>query len=87
MVAAPETDAQGQTRLRSQPVFCLLRAGLLDSLVQFTAGGGRKIDAWTALHTTVLVPFDLPGDDPQAFFNTNTLAELQSLHTQAKDRS
>jgi len=87
MVAAPETNAQGQTRLRSQPVFCLLRAGLLDSLVQFTAGGGRKIDAWTALHTTVLVPFDLPGDDPQAFFNTNTLAELQSLQTQPKDRS
>ena len=81
MVAAPETDAQGQTRLRSQPVFCLLRVGLLDSLVQFTKDGGRKIDAWTALHTTVLVPFDLPGDDPQAFFNTNTLAELQSLQT------
>ena len=81
MAAAPETDAQGQTQLRSQPVFCLLRANLLDSLVQFTAGGGRKIDAWTALHTTVLVPFDLPGDDPHAFFNTNTLAELQTLHS------
>jgi len=81
MVAAPETDAQGQTRLRSQPVFCLLRVGLLDSLAQFTAAGGRKIDAWTALHTTVLVPFDLPGDDPRAFLNTNTLAELQSLQT------
>jgi molybdopterin-guanine dinucleotide biosynthesis protein A len=27
----------------------------------------------------VLVPFDLPGDDRRAFFNANTLADLQSL--------
>jgi molybdopterin-guanine dinucleotide biosynthesis protein A len=27
----------------------------------------------------VVVPFNQPSDDPQAFFNANTLAELQSL--------
>jgi molybdopterin-guanine dinucleotide biosynthesis protein A len=79
MVAAPETDDRGITQLRAQPVFCLLHGGLLESLTRFTQSGGRKIDAWTAQHTTVLVPFDGEGDDPRAFFNANTLAELQSL--------
>lgn len=75
MAAAPEADG----RVRTQPVFCLLRVELLESLVAFTHGGGRKIDAWTALHQTVSVPFDQPGDDPRAFCNANTLAELHAL--------
>ena len=75
MAAGREEDGQ----LRNQPVFCLLRRELLESLVSFTHGGGRKIDAWTALHKTVAVPFDRPGDDPRAFFNANTLAELHAL--------
>ncbi|QTD44188.1 molybdenum cofactor guanylyltransferase MobA [Ottowia testudinis] len=79
MVSAPETDDTGATRLRPQPVFCLLRASLLESLVRFTHGGGRKIDAWTAQHRQVLVPFNEPGDDPRAFANANTLAELRAL--------
>jgi molybdopterin-guanine dinucleotide biosynthesis protein A len=79
MAAAPETDKTGQVQIRPQPVFCLLRVELLESLLKFTQEGGRKIDAWTALHNTVLVPFDLPGDDVNAFCNTNTLAELRQL--------
>ncbi|MDI1270067.1 MAG: molybdenum cofactor guanylyltransferase MobA [Polaromonas sp.] len=75
VVAAPEEDGQ----LRAQPVFCLLRTRLLESLMLFTTSGGRKIDAWTAQHKTVLVPFNQPGDDPRAFFNANTLAELHQL--------
>ncbi|MDB5874458.1 MAG: molybdenum cofactor guanylyltransferase MobA [Ramlibacter sp.] len=75
MAAAREEDGQ----IRTQPVFCLLRTELMESLVRFTHGGGRKIDAWTALHKTVVVPFDLPGDDPRAFFNANTLAQLHQL--------
>ena len=75
VVAAPEEDGQ----LRPQPVFCLLRTRLLQSLMLFTTSGGRKIDAWTAQHKTVLVPFNLPGDDARAFFNANTLAELHQL--------
>lgn len=78
MVAAPEDGPQGR-QVRAQPVFCLLRVELMESLVAFTHGGGRKIDAWTALHKTVLVPFDAPGDDARAFFNANTLAELHQL--------
>ena len=75
MASGPEQDGQ----LRTQPVFCLLRRELLESLVRFTHGGGRKIDAWTAQHRTVTVPFDQPGDDPRAFYNANTLAELRDL--------
>ena len=61
--------------LRTQPVFCLMRASVLESLVRFTTSGGRKIDAWTATLRTVTVPFD----DAQAFVNANTLAELRQL--------
>jgi molybdenum cofactor guanylyltransferase len=75
MAAAPEQDG----KLHTQPVFCLLRVELLESLVKFTHVGGRKIDAWTALHKTAAVPFDAPQDDPRAFFNANTLAELHLL--------
>lgn len=75
MAAAREEDGQ----IRPQPVFSLLRRELMESLVGFTHGGGRKIDAWTAQHKTVLVPFDREGDDPAAFFNANTLAELHKL--------
>jgi len=79
MAAALESDEQGRTAVRTQPVFCLLRVELLESLVRFTQGGGRKIDAWTGQHKTVVVPFDHPGDDPLAFANANTLAELKQL--------
>ena len=79
MVAAPEADKDGVAKTRAQPVFSLMKIDLMESLADFTAQGGRKIDAWTALHKTVLVPFDLPSDEPRAFFNANTLAELQSL--------
>ena len=51
---------------------------------QLWAGAsGYAYDAWTGQHRTVVVPFDRPGDDPSAFFNANTLAELHRLE-QAK---
>ncbi|QHE84559.1 molybdenum cofactor guanylyltransferase MobA [Hydrogenophaga sp. BPS33] len=70
MAAAPE-----EGRLRAQPVFCLLRTDLMESLVSYLNAGERKFDRWTAKHRTVEVPFD----DAQAFFNANTLAELSQL--------
>ena len=79
MAAAPEVSQDGKVQVRPQPVFCLLRVSLLESLVRFTQDGGRKIDTWTGLHKTVIVPFDQPQDDPNAFCNTNTLAELRQL--------
>lgn len=79
MVNAPDSEGGGEPVLRPQPVFCLLRTSLRESLMRFTEAGGRKVQAWTAQHRTVLVPFDRPGDAPDAFFNANTLAELQAL--------
>ena len=84
--AANEQDAdiamaagrEGDGQLRTQPVFCLLGVHLLESLVKFVNDGGRKIDAWTAQHKMVVVPFDAPGDS-RAFSNANTLAELHQL--------
>jgi molybdopterin-guanine dinucleotide biosynthesis protein A len=80
MAAAREEDGQ----FRAQPVFSLMKRELMESLVRFTDAGGRKIDAWTAQHRTVLVPFDRAGDEASAFFNANTLAELHALEGQRR---
>jgi len=74
-IAMAATREDGMTM--PQPVFCLLKATLLESLVKFLHGGQRKIDRWTALHHCVPVEFD----DASAFFNANTVAELQRLQT------
>lgn len=58
-----------------QPVFCLLKSELLESLVRFTRSGQRKIDRWTAQHRCANVLFE----DASAFFNANTVQDLQSL--------
>jgi molybdopterin-guanine dinucleotide biosynthesis protein A len=71
MATAPEDDGV----LRRQPVFCVLKVTLKDSLQSFLAQGGRKIGAWTALHHTVEVPFE----DPLAFRNLNTVEDVQRL--------
>ena len=65
-----------------QPVFCLMKATLLESLVRFTHGGGRKIDRWTAQHRCAIASFA----DERAFFNANTLAELRQLQGTAAPR-
>lgn len=75
MVGACEEDGL----LRAQPVFCLMRVDVRESLLAFMQQGGRKIDAWTAQLKTVLVPFNTANDNPRAFFNANTVEQLQSL--------
>jgi len=62
-------------RVQVQPVFCLMAASLMESLVAFTQSGQRKIDKWTGQHRCATVVFD----DADAFFNANTLEELQRL--------
>lgn len=76
MVRAPDSE-DPQHAPRAQPVFCLLRTTLLESLVKFTHDGGRKIDRWTAQHRCAMVDFD----DAAPFFNANTLNELRQLET------
>ncbi len=70
---AATQSADGTTQV--QPVFCLLRTSLLESLVRFTQSGQRKIDRWTAQHRCIEVPFA----DEAAFFNANTPDDLQQL--------
>ena len=72
-IAIAATREDGVVQL--QPVFCLMRAELLESLVAFTGSGQRKIDRWTSQHRCATVVFD----DTGAFFNANTPEELQRL--------
>lgn len=65
----------GVQRQQVQPVFCLMKANLMESLVSFLQSGQRKIDRWTAQHRCVEVVFE----DAAAFFNANTVAELQQV--------
>jgi molybdenum cofactor guanylyltransferase len=74
IATSPEPDGSVQV----QPVFCLMRATLLDSLVRATTAGERKIDRWAKQQRCSEVLFE----DADAFFNANTLAELQSLQDQ-----
>lgn len=61
--------------VQPQPVFCLMHTPLLEDLVAFLHAGQRKIDRWTARHRCAQVIFE----DADAFFNANTLEELQRL--------
>ncbi|MFM2050773.1 MAG: hypothetical protein RL682_1264 [Pseudomonadota bacterium] len=79
MASAPESNPDGTTTLRRQPVFCLVKTSLFSSLQQFVDGGGSKIFAWVQQHTYSEVPFDRADDVANAFFNANTLAQLQHL--------
>ena len=72
-IAMAATVEEGQVQV--QPVFCLMRATLMESLVAFTHGGQRKIDRWTGQHRCATVVFD----NADGFFNANTLEELQRL--------
>jgi molybdopterin-guanine dinucleotide biosynthesis protein A len=72
-IAIAATREDGELRL--QPVFCLMNATVVESLIRFTGTGQRKIDAWTATLRHVAVEFD----DARAFINANTVAELRGL--------
>ncbi|WP_310384118.1 molybdenum cofactor guanylyltransferase MobA [Roseateles sp.] len=76
MVVTPDAETG---RPQPQPVFCLLKTELLESLVRFTHGGEAKIGKWTAQHRCARVLFD----DAGAFANANTLDELQRLGAQS----
>ncbi|MFM2066737.1 MAG: molybdenum cofactor guanylyltransferase MobA [Pseudomonadota bacterium] len=70
-MAASIQDGQPQR----QPVFCLVRASLVESLVAFLHAGNSRIVQWARQHRLVEVVFD----DPAAFFNANTPQDLAAL--------
>jgi molybdopterin-guanine dinucleotide biosynthesis protein A len=75
MAATRENDETHQ-----QPVFCLVKAALRETLAAFLNAGNRKIAAYTGQHRCIEVVFD----DASAFFNANTSADLQQLQTGAR---
>lgn len=72
-IAVAATRERGGLQL--QPVFCLMQTALLESLAAFLQGGQRKVERWIGQHRLATVVFD----DADAFFNANTLEELQRL--------
>ena len=58
-----------------QPVYAFIPVALIDSLEEFLAKGGRKIDLWYAKHDLVLVDFS---DQADAFFNINKKEQLDN---------
>lgn len=79
LAVGPETQADGSVALRTQPVFCLLKTSLGDSLQAYLEGSGRKIDTWLQTHRCVEVAFNASHDNALAFANANTLDELHAL--------
>jgi molybdenum cofactor guanylyltransferase len=73
--------AVARTGDQPHPVFCLCRRSVLRGLSAFLEQGGRKIDAWYAALKVVEVAFD---DEPDAFSNINTEAELRGAQHAAK---
>ena len=73
LVYASSKEADG--KVWAQPVFCLMRANLQDSLISFLDKGDLKIDRWYKELKSGTVIFD----NAQAFANANTPEELQSL--------
>jgi molybdopterin-guanine dinucleotide biosynthesis protein A len=73
LVYASSIDLTGATW--TQPVFCLMRRSVQQSLQEFLDQGGRKIDRWFEALPSSTVVFA----DDAAFANTNTPEELQAL--------
>ena len=73
LVYASTKDANG--KIWAQPVFCLMRSTLKDSLTSFLGTGNLKIDRWFLNLRSSTVLFE----DEQAFANINTPEELRAL--------
>jgi molybdopterin-guanine dinucleotide biosynthesis protein A len=69
------SSKEGDGKIWSQPVFCLMKSNLQDSLSAFLSKGDLKIDRWfRELHSGTVV-----FENSQAFANVNTPEELAAL--------
>ena len=73
LVFASSKEADG--KIWAQPVFCLMKSSLEDSLNAFLNNGDLKIDRWFKELRSGTVLFE----NPQAFANVNTPEELAAL--------
>lgn len=67
---------------RPEPVFCLVRRSVLESLTIFLKSGGRKVYDWYASLPLVEVDFD---DQAAAFSNINTREQLANLEEETTE--
>jgi molybdopterin-guanine dinucleotide biosynthesis protein A len=73
LVYASSKESDG--KVWAQPVFCLMRADLLDALKLFLEKGNLKIDHWfKELHSSTVI-----FENANAFANINTPEELKTL--------
>ena len=73
LVFASSKEEDG--KIWAQPVFCLMKSSLQDSLGTFLSKGDLKIDRWFKELRSGTVVFE----NPQAFANVNTPEELAAL--------
>jgi molybdenum cofactor guanylyltransferase len=59
---------------RIQPVFCMIKKTLLESLNDYLAAGERKIDRWFEQHNYAIADFS---DKPETFENINTPEDIE----------
>jgi len=71
---------EANDKIWKQPVFCLMRSDICDSLDAFLGKGEFKIDYWFKDLRTSTVIFE----NAQAFVNVNTPAELKQLEDLTK---
>ena len=69
------SSKEGDGKIWSQPVFCLMKSNLQDSLDAFLRKGDLKIDHWFQELRSGTVVFE----NSQAFANVNTPEELADL--------
>jgi molybdopterin-guanine dinucleotide biosynthesis protein A len=65
-------------RPRRQPVFSLMKVSVRDSMAEFVQGGEGNVGLWASRQRCAQVVFE----DPGAFFNANTLADLERLQSE-----
>jgi molybdenum cofactor guanylyltransferase len=66
--------------LRAQPVFSLMRASLRERLTAYIDSGGRGTGLWSSRQRCARVVFE----ENSAFFNVNTLTELEQLQSERR---
>jgi len=89
LVSACEDDARTDIAVahdgeRIQPVFALIRRGLLEDLDAYLESGGRKIDRWYGQQRMQLVDFS---DNLDNFLNINRGEDRDMLEARMKQRT
>ena len=65
-----------QNKTEHNPVFCLLKRGVIVGLAEYLSEGGRKVLSWVSSQAHVQVIFD----DHSAFLNINTPDDLKTIN-------